>query len=236
VNHGQAVPAAQALADTVEEQTLHMVNSDPARTPTFTMFGNPDFFFQLSNCSGGQKECVGPGFAWNHGDIQQEIGNTWVGIVGPGIEKHGIDSRTWTDHTNVRPTMLELLGLKDDYTDDGHPLVQALDKPVLPTALTAPDIGRLEQADDLVNAPFGDFAMATLAASTRALKSTDETEYNDIENRIASLTAQRDTLAATIRSALNAAAFDGTPIAHAQVLSWISQANDLISQAQALPH
>ena len=235
VNSGQAVPAAQAMADTVEEQTLHMVNSDPARTPTFTMFGNPDFFFQLSNCS-GQKECVAPGFAWNHGDIQQEIGNTWVGMVGPGIEENGIDSSTWTDHPNVRPTMLSLLGLQDDYTDDGHVLVQAFDKHALPEALRGSDIAALEQADDQVNAPFGDFAKATLAASTRALKSTDETEYNDIEDQISTLTAQRDTLADAIRSALNAAAFDGTPIADAQAQSWISQANDLISQAQGLPH
>src|SRR5581483_9745590 len=120
--------------------------------------------------------------------------------------------------------------------EDGHVLVQALDKPVLPQALAVSDMGRLEQADDLVNAPFGDFAQATLAASTKALKSTDETEYNDIENQIGSLTAQRDTLAGAIRSALNAAAFDGTPISHAQVLSWINQANSLVAQAQALPH
>jgi hypothetical protein len=236
VNNGQAVPAAQALADTVEEQTLHMVNSDPARTPTFTMFGNPDFFFQLSNCSGGAKECVGPGFAWNHGDIQQEIGNTWVGMVGPGIAKNGVDANTWTDHTNVRPTILSLLGLTDDYTDDGHVLVQALDKHALPNALGGAKIATLEQADDLVNAPFGDFAQATLAASTRALKSTSSTEYDDIENAIASLTSQRDTLAGEIRSALNAAAFAGTPISSSQAQSWIDQANSLISQAQALPH
>jgi len=236
VNHGQSVPAAQALADPVEEQTLHMVNSDPARTPTFTMFGNPDFFFQLSNCASGATECVGPGFAWNHGDIQQEIGNTWVGIVGPGVEKRGIDSKTWTDHTNVRPTMLALLGLKDDYTHDGHVIVQALDKPVLPTALGGPKIAALERADDLVNAPFGDFAQATLAASTRALKSTSSTEYDDIENAIANLTSQRDTLAGEIRSALEAAAFSGTSISSSEAQSWIDEANSLIAQAQALPH
>jgi hypothetical protein len=235
VNNGQSVPAAEALADTVEEQTLHMVNSDPARTPTFTMFGNPDFFFQTSNCS-GVKECVAPGFAWNHGDIQQEIGNTWVGMVGPGIAKGGVDSNTWTDHTNVRPTMLSLLGLKDDYTDDGHVLVQALDKPALPKALDSPDIASLEQADDLVNAPFGDFAQATLAASTKALESTDTTTYDDIENSITNLTGQRDTLADAIRSALFESAFDGTPISHSQAQSWISQANSLITQAQGLPH
>ena len=235
VNNGQPVPAADQLADTVEEQTLHMVNSDPARTPTFTMFGNPDFFFQLSNCS-GVKECVAPGFAWNHGDVQQEIGNTWVGMVGPGIAKGRVNSTTWTDHTNVRPTMLALLGLKDDYTDDGHALVQAFDKPALPKALDGQKIADLEQADDQVNAPFGQFALATLATSTRALKSTDTTEYNNLEDDITNLTGQRDTLAGQIRSALFDAAFNGTPISNSQAQSWIDQANSLISQAQALPH
>jgi hypothetical protein len=106
----------------------------------------------------------------------------------------------------------------------------------LPNALGGAKIAALEQADDLVNAPFGDFAQATLAASTRALKSTSGTEYDDIENAIASLTSQRDTLAGEIRSALDAAAFAGTPISGSQAQSWIDQANSLISQAQALPH
>jgi hypothetical protein len=38
---GGAVPIAQRLADVVEEKTLHMINPDPKRTPTFTMFGTP---------------------------------------------------------------------------------------------------------------------------------------------------------------------------------------------------
>ena len=131
-----------ALADPVEEKALHMVNADSNRTPTFTMFANPDFFFQTSDPCTGFHECVWPAFAWNHGDIQTEIGNTWVGMVGPGIAgsgnhghdngtrkdaarddggpqgNHGsrnIDSTTWTDHTNLRPTILALVGLKDDY-------------------------------------------------------------------------------------------------------------------------
>ena len=36
----------------------------------------------------------------------------------------GVDSTTWTDHTNLRPTILSLTGLKDDYTDDGRVLVE----------------------------------------------------------------------------------------------------------------
>ena len=89
--------------------------------PTFTLFGNDDFFFTTSDRSGARTSarastsCAVPSFAWNHGDIQQEIGNTWAGFVGPGVAHHGIDSQTWTDHTNLRPTILALTGLTDDY-------------------------------------------------------------------------------------------------------------------------
>jgi len=51
-------------------------------------------------------------FAWNHGDIQDEIATTWVGYVGQGVEDSGIDRRTWSDHTDVRPTILALVGLR----------------------------------------------------------------------------------------------------------------------------
>jgi hypothetical protein len=235
-NVPQTVPLTVSMADPVEENALHMVNSDPARTPTFTMFGNPDYFFSTSNPCTGTAVCVTPGFAWNHGDVQPEIGNTWVGMVGPGVPNNGINSTTWTDHTNVRPTILSLVGLHDDYTEDGHVLVQALKLGVTPTGLKGQDISDLEQADDQVNAPFGAFAQATLAASTRALKSTDDNEYNNIEDAITSLTGQRNALAVQIRSALNDAAYNGTKISSSQAQSWINQANSLISQAQALPH
>src|SRR4051794_3142893 len=70
---GNAVPIAQRLADTVEEKALHMINADPKRTPSFTLFGDADFFFQGSNsgtCSPAVTECVDSKFAWNHGDYQ----------------------------------------------------------------------------------------------------------------------------------------------------------------------
>ena len=48
------------LADQAEMKLLHMVTSSPARTPTFTMFGNANYFFQTAN--GGacvnQSDCV----------------------------------------------------------------------------------------------------------------------------------------------------------------------------------
>ena len=45
VNNGQTVPLMVNMADPVEEKALHIVNADPNRTPTFTLFGNDDFFF-----------------------------------------------------------------------------------------------------------------------------------------------------------------------------------------------
>ena len=60
-------------------------------------------------------------FAWNHGGIQPEVATTWVGMVGPGVEKSGSPATSfWSDHTDIRPTMLALLGLKDDYVSDGR--------------------------------------------------------------------------------------------------------------------
>jgi hypothetical protein len=232
------VPISQFLGDTVEEKALHMINTDPLRTPTFVMFGNPDFFFQTTNLSGGcagSSVCVNPGFAWNHGDVQEEIGNTWVGFVGPGIANNGVDSTTWTDHTNLRPTILSLLGLHDDYVDDGHVLREALNGNVVPDAMKKS--GRFVQLSafyEQLNASFGSFALDTLKASTKALTSTDDAVYTSIENQIESLTTQRDTLAGLIKEALNKAAFDNVPISNSQAGIWVGRAKDLIDQAHEL--
>jgi hypothetical protein len=238
VNNGQAVPTVVNLADPVEEKTLHMVNADPRRTPTFTMFGNDDFFYTASGFTPSchANPCVSPGFAWNHGDIQQEIGNTWVGFVGPGIQMGGVDSTTWTDHTNVRPTMLSLLGLRDDYGHDGRVLIEALATKATPQTLIAhrETVRRLGDVYEQLNAPFGSFSNDTLAASTRAIESTDDGVYNSIENAIASLTSQRDALASQMKAALDAAAFQGQALNERQAKAWIDQAQSLIAQAAAL--
>ena len=85
-----------------------------------------------------------------------------------------------------------------------------------------------------VNAPFGQFALDTLIASTAALKSSDELKYDSIETQIANLTFERDTLAGAIRAALNDAA-DGTAnLDEKQAKDWISQAQSLLDRAHAL--
>ncbi len=175
------------------------------------------------------------GFAWNHGDIQHEIGNTWAGIVGPGVAKGGLDPNTWTDHTNLRPTILSLVGLKDDYTDDGHVLVQALEKPKLPKGLSGSKIADLENAYEQLNAPFGAYSADTLAASTKALEGSDS-DYSTFVSDMTPLESNREGLAKTIRDALYNAAFNGGTISQSDASNWISQANGYISQAAGLPH
>ena len=233
-----AAPVFVRMADAVGQKALHMVNSDPARTPSFTAFGNPDYFITSSNSGPncGSNPCIDYHFAWSHGDIQPEIGTTWVGFVGPGIANNGVDSSTWTDHTNVRPTMLSLLGLVDDYRHDGRVLVEALDKHAIPQPLyehrkTTGDLGAIYEQ---LNAPFGQFGMDTLTASTRAVTSTDESVYSSIESSIDSLTTQRDALALKISSALDGAAFNNQMIKEKDAKDWIAQAQSLLDQAAAL--
>src|SRR5918911_714774 len=126
------------LADHTGMKTLHMITADPFRTPTFTPFADPDWFFFAT---GGTTPatCATPAacafipartaqsFAWNHGDIQDEIASTWIGMVGPGVADNGTDTTTWSDHVDLRPTILDLVGLRDDYAHDGRLLTPALD-------------------------------------------------------------------------------------------------------------
>ena len=241
---GASVNVTQRLADTVEENTLHMINADPKRTPTFTMFGNADFFFQGSNSATcgtpTQVTCVDPKFAWNHGDFQDEIANTWLGVVGPGVQNNGIDSSTWTDHVDVRPTMNAILGLGDDYTDDGRVITQILSNQATPKELnqhgkTTTDLGAMYKQ---INAPFGKFALDTLVASTSALKQPDTAagnlKYDSIETQIANLTAQRNVVAADIRAALNNAAKGSGKIDDGTAKDWITQGQGLLDAAAAL--
>jgi hypothetical protein len=231
---GKKVPLTASLADPVEEKALHMVNADPARTPTFTLFANPDFFLTTSNPSCGGNPCVSPGFAWNHGDIQNEIGNTWAGLVGPGVSSNGVDASTWTDHTNLRPTMLSVLGLKDDYVQDGRVLTEGLTQQATPPTLHSANTQKLAVLYEQLNAPFGQYSTDTLASSTTAIAGDDST-YAARSAEIESLTTKRDALAEQIKTALNGAAFSGTPITGHDAKDWLDQGNAILNAAASLP-
>jgi hypothetical protein len=232
-----------ALADPVAMRTLHMITADPARTPTFTMFAHPDYFL-FAGAPSCTTPCVTvpttpPTFAWNHGSIEPEIATTWLGMVGPGVRNQGQDSTTWADHTDVRPTILSLLGLRDDYIHDGRVILEPLHASAVPPSLRAhrATLLRLGAAYKQLNAPFGVLSRATLAASTRALESggpAGDATYTTIENRISALTTARDALAARIRAALEGAAFGGQALNEQQAKRYIDQAEALIEEAAGL--
>ena len=221
------------LADPVEMKLLHMITADPARTPTFTWFALPDYFMFAGapNCT---STCVTEqfGFAWNHGDVTNDITRTWLGMVGPGVSREGVERKLWSDHTDVRPTMLALLGLKDDYAHDGRVLFEVLKSSALPRSLRGHQetLQELAQAYKQINAPVNTFGLDSLKVSTRALASgsaSDDSKYTQLESRLVALTNQRNGLATQMINLLEAAAFNGQTIND-------RQANNLIHQAESL--
>jgi hypothetical protein len=91
-------PITAYLAGSVEQEILHLINADPDRTPTFTLFPKPDYFFgSNAACTpANQAPCASNGgtasrFAWNHGYYAPTIDITWVGFVGPGVANLGLD-------------------------------------------------------------------------------------------------------------------------------------------------
>jgi hypothetical protein len=214
------------LADPVEMKLLHMVTGDPQRTPNFVMFGDPDYFFLTSGTPDVQEN---PGFAWNHGGVAPEINTTWLGIVGPGVEASGVDGDTWSDHTDIRPTMLALAGLTDDYAHDGRVLVEALTTPALPPAVNRVTYQQLAAAYKSITAPVGPLGLASLVISTAALSGDDAT-YANLEAELANITSQRDSLASQMIQALEAAAFSGQPIDSTSAKNLIAQAKALLQQ------
>jgi hypothetical protein len=236
-----------ALADQSEMRALHMVTADPFRTPTFTPFADPDWFFFASGTPATcatQAACASipartnQSFAWNHGDLQDEIATTWAGYVGPGIRNLGDDNNIWTDHTDHRPTLLTLLGLKDDYETDGRAVTQIADMNALPVSLRVhhPSVQRLAAVYKQLMASFGTFSMDTLAASTRGISSNTagDQQYLDTRAAIDSLTNERNTLAAHIRTGLNDAQFNDVKLSENQIKAWTAAGEDLLARADAL--
>jgi hypothetical protein len=234
---GKTDTLTQFLADPVEMKLLHMVTADPARTPTFTMFADPNYFLFAGapNCN---SPCVTeqPGFAWNHGDVQPDITTTWLGMVGPGVDQTGIDSTTWSDHTDIRPTMLSLLGLTDDYAHQGRVLTEALQGWAIPKGLRGGAARELGQIYKQINAPVGALGLASLKISTRALQSNaaGDATYASLESQLTDITTQRDALAGQMSALLEGAAFNGSSIKEQQAESLIEQASNLLERVQEL--
>jgi hypothetical protein len=230
---GTTQPITNYLADPTEEAILHMVNADPARTPTLALFAKPDYYLSTgsSSCSGS---CVtqNSGFGWDHGDYAAEINTNYVGMVGPGVKNLGLDgptpedgpnsagpnsgqttvpgsgtTGTWVDEADIRPTLLYLAGLRDDYQSDGRVISEILASPR--RTLGSRPVEALGQCYKQLNSSVGEFGTSTLEASTRALESASpgDSEYRATETALTLLERARDAVAGQIKRALSSAEF-----------------------------
>ena len=226
------------LADPVELKILHMVTADPKRTPTVVMFGNTNFWLTSGPAKCGKSCFTEPAGtdAWNHGTVGSQINTTWLGMAGPGVANLGVDNAIWSDHTNIQPTMMALLRLRDDYAPDGRVLNEVMAASSLPAGMRThrPALLRLGRAYTAIEAPVGPFGLATLRASTRALASPGDSAYAAIERALARLGAARDRVAGQMRTMLLGAAFAGKPVSVAGANALVRQASKLLKEAHGL--
>ncbi|HZC53428.1 MAG TPA: hypothetical protein VE441_13140 [Mycobacterium sp.] len=245
---------AKYQAGALEQRVLHMQTNDPLRTPTYSIFPMPDYFFGASGAA--PNVSFNNGFAYDHGYYSPNIDITWAGIAGPGVAVHGVDGPgpsggnesqdpnsthtvpeastqgTWVEEADLRPTLLHLLGLQDDYQSDGEVISQALTSPG--SALTG--TAQLAAAYQQINSSVGAFATDTLLADSTALASGsagDDTRYVAEQQTLATLADHRDQLAALMKATLARAAAGIAP-ARGELTAELVQAQGLLRQAASL--
>ncbi|MBV9892965.1 MAG: hypothetical protein JO020_02220 [Chloroflexi bacterium] len=213
---GHNEPLFNFLVDLPGLKALHMVTADNDRTPGVVGFGQEDHFIQTSalisssGTSGCNRfpattdtTCLSNGFIWLHGDVDDDITHTWAALVGPGVRHVGVDSSTWADHSDLRPTLMTLLCLRDSYTYEGRALLEDIQRSALPRSVAAhrSELIELGRAYKQLNAPVGVFGKTIIALNTRAIRSGDDT-YARLEAQIQSVTAERDAIAAEMQAVL----------------------------------
>ena len=239
---GKTERLADSMADRAALRALHMVTSDSLRTPTFTQFNKPDY----EGVAGG-LDCGTPADTviqcqaietWHHGDIQPQITTTWLGLVGPGVRHLGVNNQVWSDHTDTRPTTLALVGLRDDYRHDGRVLLDVLDGNAVEIRGNRDALIELGHVYKQLDAPVGAFGTAVVSADTRAViggSPSDDRQYVDFEQKLASLTNDRDALALQISRLLESATFGSGEDNHANLQGDSDgSAKDLIRRARSI--
>jgi len=225
-------------AGATEQRILHLETADPQRTPTYTIFPKPDYYFdavypKCTTSTSPAADCasVNSKYAWNHGYYSPDINITWSAFAGPGIRAGGVDGPQPAQSPAVRDP--EGGGLVPSYSTIG---TWADETDVRPTTLHAVGLsddylmdgrviselfkgaGQLRKVGDLgacykqLNASVGTFGTNTLLASTAALasgSSSHDQHFADTEAKLGSLADQRDKLAQQIKETLDIAAFHG---------------------------
>ncbi|HET8599326.1 MAG TPA: hypothetical protein VFL99_03295 [Segeticoccus sp.] len=236
---GRSQTVNRYLADRTEQRLLHLVTADPARTPTFVAFGRPDFYECQtgSGCPGAPFVQVNSRYAWNHGTVSPQIVVTWLGLAGPGVQRQGYDRSTWSDQTDIRPTMLALLGLTDDYVSDGRVLLEDLTARGTPRFAHSREVLRLGQTYKQLNACVGAFGLNTLRAATEAAASGapgQDRRYHAVSARLEELGRQRDVVAAQIQRQLTLAEFGSHPPSQRRMRALDARAHGILAAADRL--
>ena len=91
---------------------------------------------------------------------------------------------TWIDETDIRPTIMYLAGLRDDYEHDGRVITQILTDPN--QALSQPGVALLGACYKQLNSSVGQFGTDTLIASTAGIESNSagDATYNHVEHAL----------------------------------------------------
>ena len=243
---------AKYQAGALEQRILHMQTNDPLRTPTYSIFPMPDYFFGTT----GPNVAFNNGFAYDHGYYSPNIDITWAGIVGPGVAVHGVDGPgptggneshdpnsthtvpeastqgSWVEEADLRPTLLHLVGLHDDYQTDGQVITAALTDPNRALSQIA-ELGAVYQQ---INSSVGEFATDTLIADSKALASgsaSNDSTYTTEQTALADMADHRDKVAARMKATLARAAMGIAP-GHGELQSELSQGKALLKQAAQL--
>jgi hypothetical protein len=87
-----------------------------------------------------------------------------------------------------------------------------------------------------INAPVGELGLASLTVSTKALESDSagDSTYTQLENKLLSITQERNALASQMITLLQGAEFNGQVIDKSQAQQLIDQGEALIDQVNAL--
>ena len=194
-----------------------LFSSDQDRTAGLVGFAAVDNFIQTSalisatntsSCnrfpSATDTTCLSNGFLWLHGNYSPDIVDTWAAMIGPGVKHLGVDNDTWTDQTDLRPTLMTLVCLEDNYLHQGRALIEDLDTSALPSGIAQNDrLLYLMRIFKRVNAPVNDFGRGAILLSTQAIKSSDSA-YAAIERKLTDLVNKRDALAVSVQAELGA--------------------------------
>jgi hypothetical protein len=196
-------------------------------------------------------------FAYDHGYYSPDIDIIWSGVVGPGVAHKGLvgpnpqqgptataagqngspeltvpkaSKGLWVEEADIRPTLLALVGLHDDYLSDGGVVTQILSHRPHGNPFEALEL--LAAVYRQLNSCVGAFATAALQADSVALASAsagDET-FNRIQTRLTQLADQRDALAQQIKVTLSEAGDGRGRLDHKAIAAEIFRAVVLLDQ------